>query len=186
MTLPLPAPNADSAAYWTGAKAGKLMLQRCRACGTTWFLSRHLCGSCWSDRIEPVEASGRGQVHSFTVIHRAPSAAFAGQVPWLLAVASATLSGAACWFDVETWTATGLAPTNSGQGATVFAMIALQGGVVFVGAIMALYLGLRSGRGLLRPPVNTTMDIVSRFLGFAALQGLGFAVLTRLAPGLAG
>lgn len=90
MTLPLPAPNADSAAYWTGAKAGKLMLQRCRACGTTWFLSRHLCGSCWSDRIEPVEASGRGQVHSFTVIHRAPSAAFAGQVPYVVALIDLT------------------------------------------------------------------------------------------------
>ena len=86
MTLPLPAPNADSAAYWSGAKAGKLMLQRCRACGATWFLSRHLCGSCWSDQVEPVEASGRGQVHSFTVIHRAPSAAFAGQVPYVVAL----------------------------------------------------------------------------------------------------
>lgn len=86
MTLPLPAPNADSAAYWSGAKAGKLMLQRCQACGATWFLSRHLCASCWSDRIEPVEASGRGQVHSFTVIHRAPSAAFAGQVPYVVAL----------------------------------------------------------------------------------------------------
>ena len=86
MPLPLPAPNADSAAYWSGAKTGKLMLQRCRDCGATWFLSRHLCGSCWSDRVEPVEASGSGQVHSFTVIHRAPSAAFAGQVPYVVAL----------------------------------------------------------------------------------------------------
>ena len=86
MPLPLPAPNADSAAYWGGAKAGKLMLQRCRDCGATWFLSRRLCASCWSDRVEPLEASGRGQVHSFTVIHRAPSAAFAGQVPYVVAL----------------------------------------------------------------------------------------------------
>ena len=86
MPLPLPAPNADSAAYWAGAKAGKLMLQRCQACGATWFLSRHLCGSCWSDRVEAVEASGQGHVHSFTVIHRAPSAAFAGQVPYVVAL----------------------------------------------------------------------------------------------------
>ncbi len=120
------------------------------------------------------------------VLARHEEGTFAGQAPWLLAVTSAALAGAACWLDIETWNAAGLAPTNSGQGATVFAMIALQGGVVFVGAIMALYLGLRSGRGLLRPPVNTTMDIVSRFLAFAALQGLGFAVLTRLAPGLPG
>lgn len=86
MPLPLPAPNPDSAAYWAGAKAGKLMLQRCRACGATWFLSRYLCASCWSDQVEAVEASGRGRVHSFTVIHRAPSAAFAGQVPYVVAL----------------------------------------------------------------------------------------------------
>lgn len=86
MPLPLPAPNADSAAYWAGAKAGKLMLQRCRACNATWFLSRHLCASCWSDQVESVEASGRGRVHSFTVIHRAPSAAFAGEVPYVVAL----------------------------------------------------------------------------------------------------
>ncbi|WP_119418324.1 Zn-ribbon domain-containing OB-fold protein [Desertibaculum subflavum] len=84
--LPLPAPNADSAAYWAGAKAGKLLLQRCRDCGATWFMSRHLCASCWSEQVESVEASGRGRVHSFTVIHRAPSAAFAGQVPYVVAL----------------------------------------------------------------------------------------------------
>lgn len=86
MPLPLPAPNADSAAYWAGAKAGKLVLQRCADCGAIWFLSRHLCASCWSDRVEAVVASGQGSVHSFTIIHRAPSAAFAGQVPYVVAL----------------------------------------------------------------------------------------------------
>lgn len=86
MSLPLPSPNADSTAYWAGAKAGKLMLQRCRDCGAVWFLPRHLCASCWSDKVEAVEASGHGKVHSFTVIHRAPSAAFAAQVPYVVAL----------------------------------------------------------------------------------------------------
>jgi uncharacterized OB-fold protein len=86
MTLPLPAPNADSAPYWEGAKAGKLMLQRCADCGAVRFPPRHLCTACWSERTDWIEASGRGSVHSFTVIHRAPAPAFAERVPYVVAL----------------------------------------------------------------------------------------------------
>lgn len=69
--LPAPVVNADSAPYWEGARQGKLLLQRCGDCGTLRFFPRYLCTACGSDRTDWVEASGRGTVHSFTIVHRA-------------------------------------------------------------------------------------------------------------------
>jgi uncharacterized OB-fold protein len=84
--LPVPTITPEAAPYWEGARRGKLLLQRCGACGALRFYPRTLCPSCWSDRVEWTEASGRGSVHSFTVIHRAPTPAFASQVPYVVAL----------------------------------------------------------------------------------------------------
>jgi cytochrome c oxidase subunit I+III len=106
-----------------------------------------------------------------------------GQGPWLLGLAGALLLAGAEWWDVAGWTAAGLDPQASGQGATVFGLIAFQGFTVGIAAIMALYLGYRSGKGLLTTPTNVTLDIVVRFIGYTALQGLAIVLLTRLYPG---
>ena len=108
---------------------------------------------------------------------------FPGQVPWLSQATAAALLVLALWWDWTGWQEAGLKPTASGQGATVFALLVLQAQAVAIGVIMALYLGLRSGRGLLTTPANVTMDVVARFLGFVALQGLVFAIVARLIPG---
>ena len=42
--------------------------------------------ACWSDQLEWVEAKGTGSVHSFTIIRRAPMAAFAPRAPYVLAL----------------------------------------------------------------------------------------------------
>lgn len=50
------------------------------------FMPRHLCPACWSDSLEWVEAKGTGTVHSFTIVRRAPAAAFARRVPYVVAL----------------------------------------------------------------------------------------------------
>jgi uncharacterized OB-fold protein len=89
MTGDLPAPivNADSAPYWEGAREGKLLLQRCGDCGTLRFFPRYLCTACGSDRTEWAEASGRGTVHSFTIVHRAAFPEFQARTPYVVALA---------------------------------------------------------------------------------------------------
>jgi uncharacterized OB-fold protein len=84
--LPIPAITPDAAPYWDGARQGKLLLQKCGACGLVRFYPRALCPSCWSDAAAWIEASGRGRVHSFTVIHRPPAPAFAAHVPYVVAL----------------------------------------------------------------------------------------------------
>ena len=108
---------------------------------------------------------------------------FPGQGPWLLAVLGAALLCAALGWDWRGWRAVGLEGAASGQGAIVFALLALQGFSAAVASVMALYLGYRSGKGLLTGSANVTLDVVVRFIGFVALQGLAISLLVRLVPG---
>ena len=85
-SLPLPFPNGDSQPYWDAARERRLLIRQCKACSLLHFMPRHLCPTCWSDQLEWVDASGTGTVHSFTVIRRAPAAAFAPRVPYVLAM----------------------------------------------------------------------------------------------------
>jgi uncharacterized OB-fold protein len=82
---PLPVPDADSAAFWEGAREGRLMIQRCPRCGRHVFYPRLACPHCGGSPLEWVEASGRATVYSFTVVHRAP-AAFADEAPYVVAL----------------------------------------------------------------------------------------------------
>jgi uncharacterized OB-fold protein len=83
---PLPWPDAETAPFWEATRRRKLVVQRCSACGTHRFYPRALCPSCHAEAHDWVETGGRGSVFSHTVVHRAPSPAFAGQVPYVLAI----------------------------------------------------------------------------------------------------
>jgi len=82
----VPAVNADSREYWEGACEGKLKLRRCRDCSKLHFMPRFLCPFCWSEDLEWIDSAGRGTVHSFTIIRRAPLAEFAGRAPYVVAL----------------------------------------------------------------------------------------------------
>ena len=101
---------------------------------------------------------------------------------WLLLVGSALLLALGLWLDIAAWRSAGLSPAASGQGATVYAMLAQQGTVAATALLMAGYAVLRSGRNLIVPPRSATVDIIVRFILFAAAQGLFVALLPRLVP----
>lgn len=84
--LPAPVANADSLPYWNAARERRLLIRKCNACGSLHFMPRYLCPTCWSERLEWVESKGTGSVHSFTVIRRAATAAFATRVPYVVAL----------------------------------------------------------------------------------------------------
>jgi uncharacterized OB-fold protein len=85
-TKALPQPSALSAPYWQAAREGRLVVQRCAACGHRQLYPRSLCTQCAGERLEWMEASGDGRVKSFTVIHRAVSAAYEPDVPYVVAL----------------------------------------------------------------------------------------------------
>ncbi|HEV7801491.1 MAG TPA: OB-fold domain-containing protein, partial [Burkholderiales bacterium] len=86
MERPIPVPDAATAPYWSAANEGRLVLPRCTACSRWHFYPRALCPYCSSDKLEWQSASGRGEVYSYTVVHRAPSPAFAAEVPYVVAI----------------------------------------------------------------------------------------------------
>ncbi|MBI1966095.1 MAG: Zn-ribbon domain-containing OB-fold protein [Betaproteobacteria bacterium] len=79
-------PDPLTAPYWAAARERRLALPYCTDCGRHHFYPRSICPHCSSARIEWVAASGRGEVYSFTVVHRAPSPAFAAAVPYVVAI----------------------------------------------------------------------------------------------------
>ncbi len=83
---PLPSPNPLTAPYWQAAAQGVLKLPRCEACGKFHFYPRAHCPHCGSDRLAWNAVSGKGEVYSYTVVHRAPSKGFEEQVPYVVAV----------------------------------------------------------------------------------------------------
>ena len=83
---PLPRPYQDTEAYWDAAREKRLLLQQCKECGKHQFYPRGVCSHCLGSALDWVESRGRGQVHTFTVCHRAPHPGFAGQLPFVIAV----------------------------------------------------------------------------------------------------
>ncbi len=82
---PAPVPDPESAPYWSAGLEGRLVVQRCTACGRHQLYARAHCLSCRSP-VEWVEASGRGTVYSFTVIRQNPSRSFRHMIPFVVAL----------------------------------------------------------------------------------------------------
>lgn len=82
---PVPQPTPETAPFWAATVAGRLSIQKCRACGEHIFYPRLVCTACMSDALDWVDCSGRGTVYAFTVVERAPGA-FADMVPYVVAL----------------------------------------------------------------------------------------------------
>jgi uncharacterized OB-fold protein len=85
-TRPIPSPNPGTAPYWRAAREHRLVLPRCLDCGKLHAYPRTLCPFCASSRLEWAGCSGHGTVYSYTEVFRAPSPAFAPDVPYVIAI----------------------------------------------------------------------------------------------------
>ena len=65
-----PPMGVDNAWWWEKvAKENVLPIQRCTGCGKLRHPPRPMCDACGSQKWDSIAASGRGRVHTFTVIH---------------------------------------------------------------------------------------------------------------------
>jgi uncharacterized protein len=78
---PRPALTQDNAFFFEGARQGKLLIQRCASCGTLRHPPRPACACCRSFEWDTVEASGKGTVYSYVVVHHPQIPAFDYPLP---------------------------------------------------------------------------------------------------------
>jgi uncharacterized OB-fold protein len=80
---PRPAITHDNRFFWEGVDAGRLLIQRCR-CGVLRHPPGPMCPRCRSLEWDAVEASGRGTVYSYVVVHHPAIPPFAYPNPVVL------------------------------------------------------------------------------------------------------
>jgi len=72
--------------FFDAARDGRLLIQRCADCNDYQFYPRQVCVHCGSANVSWAEASGRGTVHTFTVIHQQGMPGWRDEVPYVAAV----------------------------------------------------------------------------------------------------
>ena len=82
---PLPEITEDNQPFWEGCKQHKLLLQCCSKCGHQRDASP-ACPECLSGEHEWVEASGKGSVYSWIVVHQRYNKAFEDDLPYNVAI----------------------------------------------------------------------------------------------------
>jgi uncharacterized OB-fold protein len=84
LKTPDPTITALTAPFWQAAAQGRLVIQRCEACGKAVFYPRPICPHCWSNRLAWREASGRGRLKSFSVVHKPGHPGWLPAVPYVV------------------------------------------------------------------------------------------------------
>ena len=83
---PVPIVNPWVKPFWDAAREEKLIIQKCQDCNNHVFYPRIACPHCFSDKVEWVEASGKGTVYSYTVVTNNAPSAFIADMPFVIAI----------------------------------------------------------------------------------------------------
>lgn len=84
--LPNPLHREASLPFWEAARRHELRMPRCTRCDRLFFYPREACPYCLASDIDWLTVSGRGRLHSFTVIHQPANPAFQADVPYIYAL----------------------------------------------------------------------------------------------------
>lgn len=83
---PLPTLTDDNRPFWDACRLHRLAMQQCDACGHIRFPINRVCPRCLSGEFHWQELSGLGTVFSYVVFHQVYDKAFAGDVPYNVAL----------------------------------------------------------------------------------------------------
>src|SRR5262249_24497474 len=71
--------------FWDSLRERSAVVQKCDECGTFVFIPKERCPKCLSSRMTWTPISGRGEVYTYTVVHRAPTPAYQAEAPYVIA-----------------------------------------------------------------------------------------------------
>lgn len=66
-TRPIPEVTPETEQFWNAASEGRLLLRECQECGLIYHYPRTLCPDCFSEDVDWIEATGTGEVYSYSV-----------------------------------------------------------------------------------------------------------------------
>jgi uncharacterized OB-fold protein len=84
LKTPAPTSTALTQPFWDAAAQGRLKIQHCEDCGKAVFYPRPMCPHCWSKRLVWKEAAGRGQLKSFSHVHKPGHPGWLPAAPYLV------------------------------------------------------------------------------------------------------
>ncbi len=78
--------DIDNGPFWEGTDKGELRVKHCADCGQHHWPPRLGCPYCGSAAIEWTRVSPRGEIYSWTVIHRSQTPGFETETPYAVAL----------------------------------------------------------------------------------------------------
>ncbi len=82
--MPQPMADTEAVPWWEAAAKHKLLVQQCTQCQHTQLPPAPVCSACRADELGWLEISGKGEIYSYTVVHR--PIALGQEVPFVIAV----------------------------------------------------------------------------------------------------
>jgi uncharacterized OB-fold protein len=82
----IPIIDSASAPYWDAARQGRLLIAECGACGKVHHYPRPFCPHCWSDEVQPVQASGTGTLYTYSTVYANDLPPFRDRLPYVAAI----------------------------------------------------------------------------------------------------
>ena len=89
--MPKPLADGITLPWWEAAAEHRLVVQRCTSCTTTRHPPAPICPECRSEGSDWSEIGGRGEVYSYTIVHR--PIASGQELPYVIAVIALEGSG---------------------------------------------------------------------------------------------
>ena len=69
--IPSPVVNVETEAFWHAARERRFVVPTCTACGKAHWYPRAVCPFCGGGKVEMRDASGKGEIYTFSVMRRA-------------------------------------------------------------------------------------------------------------------
>ena len=82
--------DSKSAEFFDAAARNELVIKRCHDCGQALPPEEAVCTTCSHTELAWAPAAGTGTLVTWTVVHRAPNAAYADVVPYTVGVVELT------------------------------------------------------------------------------------------------
>jgi hypothetical protein len=83
-SFPSPLPEFDAEPFWEACQRDELRMQRCTDCGRWWWTPAPQCPACQSAHYSWEQLSGRGTVHTWTVVTHPVHPAAVHRVPYVV------------------------------------------------------------------------------------------------------